>query len=559
MAFASFSQALTSNLPPVESAVTPVVDEIAQSKEVTNDAGGVAFAMDDVARLRRFLILGADSNTLYMTQKEMVLDNAKVALRMVANGQGEVVLQEIENISLAGRAPKQDATMFALAIVARAKDRVLAKKAYAIVSKVCRIPTHLFMFVGFTEAIDSATGWGRVQRKVISDWYTEKDARSLAFAVTKYKQREGWSHRDILRLAHPKTRSHLHQVVFRYVTHGMTGLEELLETLSPLEVEECNAVIVFLQAVEQCRAATEVTADILSLITEHNLAREHMSTGLLASPEVWQTLLPSMPLTATMRSLNKLTMLGLLADDAHRALVVQRLTGVEGLRKARMHPLSALQAKVTYESGQGAKGSLTWEPHSEVTAALEDMFYKSFDLVEPTGKRYFLAMDVSGSMTCGTCGGSLLTPRQASVAMMMTTLRTESNCYVAAFTGKLTPLNHEVRAAMTLEETMRAVSNLPFGPTDCAQPMLYALEHGLDVDVFVVYTDCETWAGDVTPAEALRTYRESSGIADAKLIVCGMTSAGFTLADPDDAGMLDVVGFDTATPAIMADFVLGQL
>jgi len=533
---------------------------ILAAHEGINNAGGVAFVLDDKARLRRFLILGADSNTLYMTQKEMALDNAKVVLRMVANGQGEAVLAEIESISLAGRAPKQDATMFALAIVARAADRGLAKKAYAIVSKVCRIPTHLFMFVGFAEAIDGATGWGRMQRKVISDWYTEKDARSLAFAVTKYKQREGWSHRDVLRLAHPKTRSHLHQVVLRYATHGFKGMNELLETLSALEREECDTVVLnFLKAVETCRAATEVTPTVLSLIAEHRLAREHMGTALLGSAEVWQTLLPSMPLTATMRSLNKLTQLGLMADELHRTTVVQRLTDVDGLRKARMHPLSALQARMTYSSGCGAKGSLTWNPHREVTGALESMFYKSFDVVEPTGKRYFLALDVSGSMGCGTCGGSLLTPRQASVAMLMTTLRSEPSCYVAAFTGELTPLNHKVRASMSLEETIDAVSSLRFGTTDCSQPMVYALEQQLDVDVFVVYTDSETYAGEATPAAALQEYRQRSGIADAKLIVCGMNSNGFTLADPEDAGMLDVVGFDTATPAIMADFVMGRL
>jgi len=33
-----------------------------------------------------------------------------------------------------------------------------------------------------------------------------------------------------------------------------------------------------------------------------------------------------------------------------------------------------------------------------------------------------------------------------------------------------------------------------------------------------------------------------------------MTSTGFTIADPNDAGMLDVVGFDEAAPAMMADF-----
>jgi 60 kDa SS-A/Ro ribonucleoprotein len=40
----------------------------------------------------------------------------------------------------------------------------------------------------------------------------------------------------------------------------------------------------------------------------------------------------------------------------------------------------------------------------------------------------------------------------------------------------------------------------------------------------------------------------------AKLIVVGMTVNNFSIADPSDAGMMDVVGFDTATPQLMADF-----
>jgi 60 kDa SS-A/Ro ribonucleoprotein len=72
-------------------------------------------------------------------------------------------------------------------------------------------------------------------------------------------------------------------------------------------------------------------------------------------------------------------------------------------------------------------------------------------------------------------------------------------------------------------------------------------------DIFCVYTDSETWAGDIHPSQALRAYRQKMGIA-AKLVVIGMTSNGFSIADPDDAGMLDVVGFDTATPSIIADF-----
>jgi 60 kDa SS-A/Ro ribonucleoprotein len=33
-----------------------------------------------------------------------------------------------------------------------------------------------------------------------------------------------------------------------------------------------------------------------------------------------------------------------------------------------------------------------------------------------------------------------------------------------------------------------------------------------------------------------------------------MVSTGFSIADPSDAGMLDVVGFDTNAPKVISDF-----
>ena len=88
--------------------------------------------------------------------------------------------------------------------------------------------------------------------------------------------------------------------------------------------------------------------------------------------------------------------------------------------------------------------------------------------------------------------------------------------------------------------------------------MLYAQALERKVDPFVIYTDSETWAGDVHPAQALRDYRRTSGI-DARLVVVGMVSNGFSIADRADPGMLDVVGFDTATPQLVSDFARGAL
>jgi len=74
----------------------------------------------------------------------------------------------------------------------------------------------------------------------------------------------------------------------------------------------------------------------------------------------------------------------------------------------------------------------------------------------------------------------------------------------------------------------------------------------------VIYTDSKTWAGDVHPAQAIHDYRRASGI-DARLVVVGTVSNGFSIADPNDPGMLDVVGFDTAAPQLISDSARGAL
>jgi hypothetical protein len=61
----------------------------------------------------------------------------------------------------------------------------------------------------------SATGWGRAHRRAINKWYesfsypnrNNKNPEKLAYLVTKYKRRYGFSHRDIIRLAHTRTRN----------------------------------------------------------------------------------------------------------------------------------------------------------------------------------------------------------------------------------------------------------------------------------------------------------------------------------------------------------------
>jgi len=283
------------------------------------------------------------------------------------------------------------------------------------------------------------------------------------------------------------------------------------------------------------------------------LPRECVPTEWLKSPEVWDALLPAMPMTALIRNLATMTRVGLVTQTSHATnAIIGQLRDSARLRKARVHPIAVLAALRTYQSGHGVRGSATWQPVAKIVDALDAAFYASFDNVEPSGKRMLLALDVSSSMASGEVAGvPNLTPRVASAAMSLVTAVTERDHAFVAFTKGITTLSISPR--QRLDDVVATISNLPFGGTDCAQPMVWAQQHRVDVDTFVIYTDSETWAGGVHPAQALRAYREARGIP-AKLIVVGMVSNGFSIADPNDAGMLDVVGFDTSTPPVIADF-----
>jgi 60 kDa SS-A/Ro ribonucleoprotein len=244
--------------------------------------------------------------------------------------------------------------------------------------------------------------------------------------------------------------------------------------------------------------------------------------------------------------------------------VIDRLSRAEALHKARVHPLALLVALKTYAQGHGDKGKLAWKPRQKIVDALDAAFYLSFKTLTPTGARTLLALDVSGSMTHGTIAGMAgITPRVGSAAMALVTAAVERNREIVAFTNGPYRSMHAgfgsgieplaISPRMRLDDVIAKVSYLDFGGTDCALPMLWAAENKVPIDIFCVYTDSETWAGAIHPVQALNAYRQKLGIG-AKLVVIGMTSNGFTIADPNDAGMLDVVGFDTATPSIIADF-----
>ena len=529
---------------------TPQSQPIPGSTQVPNSNAGYSWPVDDWMRLDRFLVLGSEGGSFYASERTLTVDNAQAVTRCIA-GDGPRVVARVMEISQAGRAPSNDPAVFVLAMCAKLGNDETRKLAFAALPKVCRIGTHLMHFAEFAEAFG---GWGRGMRRAVAHWYNGKPAERLAYQLVKYQSRDGWSNRDLLRLSHAKPATPDHDRLYRWVVRGELG--------EPA-AGAANDGIALVEAVERAKRATSI-ADIVRLIEDHKLPRESIPTQWLNHTQVWDALLRDMPMGAMLRNLATMTRIGLLTSmSGATRTVVERLRDTERLRRARVHPVGVLAALLTYQSGRGARSKHTWSPVTAIVDALDGAFYRTFHTVEPTGKRLLLGLDVSGSMGWGTIAGvPALTPRVASAAMALVSAATEERFGAVAFTGgtfgagRLSPnalTELSISPRQRLDDVVRRVEKLSMGPTDCALPMRWALANNVEVDTFVVYTDSETWYGDIHPAQALREYRQQTGIP-AKLVVVGMVANGFTIADPNDAGMLDVVGFDTATPPVISDF-----
>ena len=301
----------------------------------------------------------------------------------------------------------------------------------------------------------------------------------------------------------------------------------------------------------------DVGTAVAILKNNPKLQREHIPTEHMSCSVIWESLLEGMGLEALIRNLGKLSQTGVVVSK--RAKIYGMLQDAENVKRSRVHPLKILIASKTYSAGKGDLGKMTWTVDRTLADLLTTTFRLAFGNVTKSGKRMMIALDVSGSMDCACAGAANITCREGETALALVQVAVEgtANVYVRGFTSTFFNFDGKITPTMSIQDAIRATS-APFGATDCGLPMVVALRERTPVDVFVVYTDSETYAPTIHPQVALQEYRKQMGI-DAKLIVVGMVSNSLSIADPSDPNILNLAGFDTATPELISMFARGEI
>lgn len=515
-----------------------------------NAEGGFVFSTDDETTLRRFLVLGTTAGTYYASSEQLSADALEVVDRMLVQDAKRVV-DIIVEVSLSGAPLKQSPCIFALAracsfVSGDPKrdcdngDPVTVGRAYALAKApvVLRTFQHVFEFLDYTTRQRGKGGSGL--KTMLGRILTQGEVRDLEYQALKYRDREGFTPRDLLRLAHAKP--------------GSTERDNLMGWIAKAESEKGRAAVASsarLAAFEELRAGVSVER-AAQLITDQRLTHEFVPNELLGHQEIWAALLPNLPLTALTRNLRKMTQVGLLKDGKSEAvkLVRDKLTNVEALRRARLHPLRIMGARAAYSTGTSRYGhGSDFIPSSAVLSVLDDALELSWRAVEPLNKRTVIGVDKSGSMSQQSPMAGL-SAFHACLALATWYKRTEVECHVILFDHSPELLN--VSNKVTWSEMMR-MSN-PSGSTDTSAPLRWITANKIDPELIVTMTDNETWAGKTHYVEELGRIRQrvSHPVAN---VIAAVTATSSTVADPNDPHHLEVVGFDPTVPEAIAAHV----
>jgi len=539
---------------------TPQTQPIPGTSQVRNAAGGYVFAKDQWIQVEDFLILGTSGGTYYSDAAVLTQANVDALFGAIA-ADGPRVVALITEIATAqpARAPKPRQYLFALAASAAKGDPATRQAVKAAFPQVVRTTDHLAAFFGYWKNLagkpspqGTAPVIGRAMRTAFEGWFNREDVHDVAFPALKARQRatpagEAMALQDVIRIAHVSGHTDLHRTLIGWLAGRVSDADA--RAALP-DVDD------FLTA-----QAVATPAEAVAVIRERRVPWEFLPSAVMKDAEVWAELIGTVGMTALVRNLSRMTRLGTLTAHSEATdRVAARLANQQALARARIHPMDVYLALKAYQSGLSRpdlrKPAQTWEPVPAISDALEVAYDLSFAAAEPTGRKYVVAVDSSGSMSSRwaqviAAGSPLGTPYEVANTLAVMLARLEGhNVHVI-------DVDTSVRQSRVTPRTnLRDLANWSAsgGGTDLSLPFAWAGQQKVTVDGFLVLTDNETWAGHRHPAQALEAYRRSFNPA-ARVIVVGMTATGYSIGDPGDPGVLNVAGLDGALPKLIAGFL----
>ena len=262
--------------PPVE-----ILEDVTQQQplqgQTRNTHGGFSFEIDNVTRLKRYLILGSARPEYNSTQAVNISNTVPVVNDMIRSGDGRTVIDTILGLNKDARISREEHFLVVLrdcimyqgeAWYDEENKITIQRKAFDSISSICNIPTKLFRLI----ELCSPSSWGRARKRGISSFYTDetKDANRLLLLVTKYKSCHNWNHKQVIGYCHPKMKGNeavAKSIVMKYATRGFDGVKKYYDKKKTQDVAS-SSVLKHIKVLEEVKILQPEKPDDVTRLLE---------------------------------------------------------------------------------------------------------------------------------------------------------------------------------------------------------------------------------------------------------------------------------------------------
>ncbi|MBP3836537.1 MAG: TROVE domain-containing protein, partial [Pyramidobacter sp.] len=246
---------------------------------------------------------------------------------------------------------------------------------------VVRIVPDLVEFSLALESLERGQG-GRAVKRAATQFLNTLDE----YAAMKYGGKgRGFALRDLVRVYHPKPKDEKSADLFRYINKKLVWDDSAKARMPQLDAYE-----------QLKRINHNDTAKAVELISAGRLP-DNVVTGIVNSSgaDVWQALLPDMPMFSLLRHLVTLVRRGVLSSEFNE-FVAARLTDAGAIKRAKILPFRFVQAwrqLNALREPDMASGEEWW-----LLKVLEKAVEASVETMPDLPGRTAVMLDISGSM-----------------------------------------------------------------------------------------------------------------------------------------------------------------
>ena len=492
---------------------------------VRNNAGGLAYNMGAEHALAQLCCTGTFNNTFYSTGQDQLAKVTELANQVSPEFLAKLAIYSRESAFM------KDSSAVLLGILA-SKDVNLFKQVFS------RVVDNGKMLKNFCQVIRSGvTGrksFGSALKKEIEKWLSARSDKQL------FEDSVGNdpSLADVIKMVHPRPASKEREAFYSYLLGKMemTSMEKV--SLLPKNVQEFEAF----KKVNVSDSSSERTVPNVPF---------QMLTALNLRDSEWVSIARNAKWHMTRMNLNTFARHGVFAVEGMTKMIAERIKDREAIKHSKVFPYQL------YAAYKNAEANIP----KEVSLSLQDAMEVAIENV-PAMEDVIVAVDCSGSMSCpvtGTRAGavnSVISCNEVASLIAAAILRNGKNVSVMKFDTNA----HEIRLN-SRDSVMTNIQKIGFhgGGTDCASPIKLANKNKLNAKVFVVVSDNESWASQVSFGyrgtgmmqewESFKTRNP-----DAKL-VCIDLAANTTLQVPSRTDVLNVGGWSDSAFDVIAGFV----